>query len=211
MAFYADRILPHLIHRTLRNEDLRYLRQECVQGLSGTVLEVGFGSGLNLPWYPREVTKLWFIEPSAEARRMARKAIAEAPFPVEPLGETAEAIPLPDGAVDAAVSTWTLCTIPDVERALREIRRVLRPGGELRFVEHGLSSEPRVARWQNRLNPIQKRIAGGCHLNRPIDRLLEGAGFRLDRIERFYVKGPKIGTYSYAGVATDADGRQLSP
>lgn len=205
MGFYTDRILPHLVHRTLRSKDLRHLRQECVQGLSGTVLEVGFGSGLNLPWYPREVAKLWFIEPSAEARRMAQEAIAEAPFPVEllggPLGITAEAIPLPDGSVDAAVSTWTLCTIPDVGGALREIRRVLRPGGELHFVEHGLSPEPRVARWQNRLTPLQKRIAGGCHLNRPIDRLLEEAGFRLDRIERFYVKGPKIGTYSYAGVA----------
>ena len=201
MAFYTDRILPHLVHWTLRSDELLRLRQECVQGLSGTVLEVGFGSGLNLPWYPREVTKLWFIEPSGEARRMAREAIAAAPFPVEPLGETAEAIPLPDGSVDAAVSTWTLCTIPDVERALREIRRVLRPGGQLRFVEHGLSPDARVARWQNRLTPFQKKIAGGCHLNRPIGRLLEDAGFRLERMEQFYVKGPKIGTWSYAGVA----------
>jgi SAM-dependent methyltransferase len=201
MAFYTERVLPHLVHWTLRSGPLRRLRQECVQGLSGTVLEVGFGSGLNLPWYPREVTKLWFIEPSAEARRMADKTIAAAPFPVEPLGETAEDIPLPDGAVDAAVSTWTLCTIPDVARALGEIRRVLRPGGQLRFVEHGLSPDTRVARWQKRLTPVQKKIAGGCHLNRPIDRLLEEAGFRLERIDRFYVRGPKIGTYLYAGVA----------
>ena len=125
MAFYTDRLLPHLVHWTLRGAEFRRLRQECVQGLSGTVLEVGLGSGLNLPWYPPEVTKLWFIEPSAEARRMAARAIAAAPFPVELLSETAEVIPLPDGSVDAAVSTWTLCTIPDVARALREIRRSL--------------------------------------------------------------------------------------
>src|SRR6185436_19572736 len=177
MALYTDRILPHLVHWTLRGETFRKLRQECVQGLAGTVLEVGFGSGLNLPWYPREVTKLWFIEPSREAQRMAREAI------------------------DAAVSTWTLCTIPGVERALTEMRRVLRPGAPFRFIEHGRSPDARVARWQDRLTPLQKRLAGGCHLNRPIDRLIEEAGFRLERIDRFYVPGPKIGAYLYAGVA----------
>ena len=205
MALYTDRILPHLVHWTLRGETFRKLRQECVRGLAGTVLEVGFGSGLNLPWYPREVTKLWFIEPSREAQRMAREAIEAAPFPVEllggPLGVGAEAIPLPDGSVDAAVSTWTLCTIPGVERALTEMRRVLRPGAPFRFIEHGRSPDARVARWQDRLTPLQKRLAGGCHLNRPIDRLIEEAGFRLERIDRFYVPGPKIGTYLYAGVA----------
>jgi ubiquinone/menaquinone biosynthesis C-methylase UbiE len=201
MHLYTDRFLPHLVHWALRGGTFRRLRQECLRGLSGTVLEVGFGSGLNLPWYPREVTRLWFVEPSREARRMAREAIAAAPFPVEPLGDTAESIPLPDAAVDAVVSTWTLCTIPDVDAALREMRRVLRPGGQFRFVEHGRSPEPRVARWQDRLTPLQKRLAGGCHLNRPIDRLIEGAGFRLDRIDRFYVRGPKVGTYLYAGVA----------
>jgi ubiquinone/menaquinone biosynthesis C-methylase UbiE len=202
MRLYTDRFLPHLVHWMLRGGTFRQLRQECVRGLSGTVLEVGFGSGLNLPWYPREVTRLWFLEPSPEARRMAREAIAAAPFPVEPLGDTAESIPLAEASVDAVVSTWTLCTIPDVETALREMRRVLRPGGQFRFVEHGRSPEPRVARWQDRLTPLQKRLAGGCHLNRPIDRLIEGAGFRLDRIDRFYVRGPKIGTYLYAGVAS---------
>lgn len=201
MPFYTDRFLPHLVHWILRGGTFRQLRQECLRGLSGTVLEVGFGSGLNLPWYPPEVARLWFVEPSAEARRMARKAIAAAPFPVEFLGPTAESLPLSDATIDAVVSTWTLCTIPDVEAALREMRRVLRPGGQLRFVEHGLSPEPRIARWQHRLTPLQKRLAGGCHLNRPIDRLIEGAGFRLERIDRFYVRGPKIGTYLYAGVA----------
>jgi len=201
MAFYSDRLLPHLVHWALRGGTFRRLRRECVQGLSGTVLEVGFGSGLNLPWYPREVEKLWFVEPSQEARRMAREAIAAVSFPVEPLGDTAESLPLPGASIDAAVSTWTLCTIPDVERALGEIRRVLRPGAPFRFIEHGLSPEKRVARWQHRLTPLQKKLAGGCHLNRPIDRLLEQAGFRLDRIDRFYVPGPKIGTYLFAGTA----------
>jgi ubiquinone/menaquinone biosynthesis C-methylase UbiE len=201
MPLYTDRLLPHLVHWTLRGGTFRRLRQECLAGLSGTVLEVGFGSGLNLPWYPREVAKLWFIEPSAEARRMARPAIAAAPFPVELLGETAEVIPLPDASADAVVSTWTLCTIPDVGRALQEMRRVLRPGGPFRFVEHGRSPDPRVARWQDRLTPLQKKLAGGCHLNRPIDRLVEEAGFRLDRIERFYVRGPKVGTFLYCGSA----------
>lgn len=201
MPFYTDRILPHLVHWALRGGRFRRLRQECVEGLSGTVLEIGFGSGSNLPWYPQEVTKLWFVEPSGEARRMARQAIAAAPFPVEPLGETAEDIPLPGDSVDAVVSTWTLCTIPDAERALKEIRRVLRPGGPFRFVEHGRSPDVRVALWQDRLTPLQKRLAGGCHLNRPIDRLIAEAGFRLDRIERFHVPGPKVGTYLYAGVA----------
>jgi len=201
MPFYTDRLLPHLVHWTLRSSRFRRLRQECVQGLSGTVLEVGFGSGLNLPWYPREVSRLWFIEPCEQARRMAQKAIAETPFPVELLAETAEAIPLPDGAVDAVVSTWTLCTIPDVERALAEMRRVLVPGGPFRFVEHGRSPEERVARWQDRLTPIQRKLAGGCHLNRPIDRLIERAGFRLEKIDRFYVRGPKVATFLYAGVA----------
>ncbi len=201
MALYTDRILPHLVHWTLRGDTFQKLRQECVRGLSGTVLEVGFGSGLNLPWYPREVGKLWFVEPSREARRMARDAIAAVPFPVEPLGETAEKIPLPDGSVDAVVSTWTLCTIPDVGRALAEMRRVLRPVGSFRFVEHGRLPDARVARWQDRLTPLQKRLAGGCHLNRPIDRLIEASGFRLERVDRFYVPGPKVGTYLYAGTA----------
>lgn len=201
MPFYTDRILPHLVHWSLHGGPFRQLRQECVEGLSGTVLEVGFGSGANLPFYPREVAKLWFIEPSGEARRMARQVIAAAPFPVEPLGETAESIPLPDASIDAVVSTWTLCTIPDVDRALREMRRVLRPGGAFRFVEHGRSPEARIARWQDRLTPLQKRLAGGCHLNRPIDRLIEGAGFRLDRIDQFYVRGPKVVMSLYAGVA----------
>jgi SAM-dependent methyltransferase len=120
---------------------------------------------------------------------------------VEFIGDTAESIPLPNGAVDAVVSTWTLCTIPDVERALAEVRRVLRPEGRFRFVEHGLAPDPGVARWQHRLTPIQKRFAGGCHLDRPIDQLVTGAGFRLDDLKKFYIRGPKIASWMYRGTA----------
>lgn len=201
MPFYTERVLPRLVHWTLSGGEFRGLRQKYLAGLSGNVLEVGFGSGLSLPHYSGRVSKLFAVEPSSGARNLARKAIAAAPFPVEFAGATAESIPLPDASLDAAVSTWTLCTIPDVERALGEIRRVLKPGGTFRFIEHGRSPEPRVARWQDRLTPLQKRLAGGCHLNRRIGELIAGAGLRLERLDNFYVRGPKIGTYMYAGAA----------
>ncbi len=204
MPLYTDRLLPHLVHWVLGGREFADLRQRYLQGVSGDVLEIGFGSGLNLPWYPpgpAGVARLYAVEPSDEAWRMARQAIEAAPFPVERIGSTAETLPLSDASVDAVASTWTLCTIPDVENALREVRRVLKPGGAFHFVEHGRSPEPRVARWQDRLTPLQKRLAGGCHLNREIDRLIEGAGLRLERIDRFYIPGPKVGTYLYAGEA----------
>jgi ubiquinone/menaquinone biosynthesis C-methylase UbiE len=201
MPLYTDRLLPHLIHWVLQGREFAELRQKCLLGVSGNVLEIGFGSGLNLPWYPAAVTRVYAVEPSDEAWKMARRAIEGASFPVERIGRSAEAIPLPDASVDGAVSTWSLCTIPEVARALREVRRVLKPGGAFHFVEHGRSPEPRVARWQDRLTPLQKRLAGGCHLNREIDRLIEAAGLRLESIDRFYIPGPKVGTYLYAGEA----------
>lgn len=201
MSLYNEIILPRLVHWTLQGPEFDRLRRECVAGLSGTVLEVGFGSGMNLPFYPSDVTRLLAVEPSRLAWKLAGETVAAAPFPVEVVSETAEAIPLPDGSVDAAVSTWTLCTIPDVQRALAEIRRVLEPGGSFRFVEHGRSDEPKVARWQDRLTPLQKRLAGGCHLNRRIDELIEEAGFRLERLATFYLSRPKVATYLYKGSA----------
>ncbi|HEX9943493.1 MAG TPA: class I SAM-dependent methyltransferase [Thermoanaerobaculia bacterium] len=206
MSLYGERVLPRLIHWALGSRELLDLRRKYLEGTSGAVLEVGFGSGLNLPFYSQDVRQLYAIEPSTGAWELARDAVAAAPFPVERAGETAESIPLPDASVGAAVSTWTLCTIPDAGRALREIRRVLVPGGAFRFIEHGRSDEPRVARWQDRLTPLQKRLAGGCHLNRRIDELIAGAGFRLERLDRFYVRGPKIGTYLYAGRAVKDGG-----
>ncbi len=200
MGLYHDRIVPRLVHWALRSQ-FADLRAETVRGLSGEILEIGFGSGLNLPYYPPQVRRLLAVEPSDTAWKLAREAIEAAPFPVERLGETAESIPLPDASVDAAVSTWTLCTIPDAGRALREVRRVLRPGGIFRFLEHGRSDEPRVARWQDRLTPLQKRLAGGCHINRPIGRLLEGAGFAREEMETFYARRPKSVFFFYQGTA----------
>jgi ubiquinone/menaquinone biosynthesis C-methylase UbiE len=202
MGFYTEHILPRLVHLTLRSREVGHLRARALAGLSGTVLEVGFGSGLNLEHFPPEVDRLFAIEPAKVAREMARDAIRRAPFPVELIGETAESIPLPDDSVDAAVTTFTLCTIPDVDRALREMRRVLRPGGTLRFLEHGRAEEESVARWQDRLTPVQKRLAGGCHLNRRIDRLVRGAGFDVEALDTFYIRGPKVGTWLYAGRAS---------
>lgn len=204
MPLWTDRILPHLVHRALRSREIGEIRSRYlggVSGIGGTVLEIGFGSGLNLPHFSGETGKLYAVEPSGTAWKLAREAVERAPFPVERIGETAESIPLPDASVDHAVSAFTLCTIPGVEQALAEVRRVLRPGGTFRFVEHGRSPEPRVARWQDRLTPIQKRVAGGCHLNRDIEELIRQAGFRIERLDRFHVSGPKVATHVYAGMA----------
>jgi ubiquinone/menaquinone biosynthesis C-methylase UbiE len=204
MGFYTDRILPRLINRFMDDDEFVAHRKPCLEGISGQVLEIGFGSGLNLPYYPAEVRKLYALDPATLGRRLAEARIAACSFPVEFVGLYGEAIPLNDATIDAAVSTWTLCTIPEPGRALDEIRRVLRPGGRLHFVEHGRSPDPKVARWQDRLTPIQKVVGGGCHLNRKIDVLVREAGFEMERLENVYMKGPKIGTYLYKGVAVPA-------
>ena len=201
MGFYRDQILPRIINRFMDDEEFVAHRKPCLAGVSGVVLEVGFGSGLNLPHYPSEVRKLYALDPATVGRRLAAERIAASPFPVEFVGLYGEAIPLDDAVVDAAVSTWTLCSIPDPGKALREIRRVLRAGGRFHFVEHGRSPDAKVARWQDRLTPIQRVVGGGCHLNRKIDALVLEAGFEIERLENVYMKGPKIGTYLYKGVA----------
>jgi SAM-dependent methyltransferase len=204
MGFYRDRILPRIVNRFMDNEEFLAHRRTCLAVVGGVVLEVGFGSGLNLPHYPSEVRKLYALDPATVGRRLAAERIAASPFPVEFVGLYGEAIPLVDASVDAAVSTWTLCTISDPLKALGEIRRVLKPGGRLHFIEHGRSPEEKVARWQDRLTPIQKVVGGGCHLNRRIDALVLEAGFEIEELENVYMKGPKIGTYLYKGVATSA-------
>lgn len=201
MGFYTDKILPRIVNRFMDDEEFVAHRKPCLAEVSGVVLEIGFGSGLNLPYYPPEVRKLYALDPATIGRRLAEERIAAAPFPVEFVGLYGEAVPLPDETVDAAVSTWTLCTISEPVKALREIRRVLKPEGRLHFVEHGRSPEPKVARWQDRLTPIQRVVGGGCHLNRKIDALVLDAGFEMERLENVYMKGPKIGTYLYKGVA----------
>jgi ubiquinone/menaquinone biosynthesis C-methylase UbiE len=205
MTLYGRYILPRLIHLAMRNTVATAERARFVLLAAGTVLEVGIGSGLNLPFYGPKVERLHALDPSRELWRMARDRVAAAPFPVEFDAVSAETIPLADRSVDTVVSTWTLCTIPDPERALAEMRRVPRPGGRLIFVEHGRSLEPRVRAWQDGLTPLWRRVAGGCHLNRPIDRLILDARFRLDELERGYAGRPKTMEYLYKGVAQRPD------
>jgi ubiquinone/menaquinone biosynthesis C-methylase UbiE len=211
MSLYGRHVLPVLTDLVMRNRVARAERARFVPRASGDVLEVGVGSGLNLPFYGPRVRRLYALDPSAELLRRARRAATRAPFPVTFLQESAEAVPLPDGAVSTAVMTWTLCTIPDPVRALREIRRVLRPDGRLVFVEHGRSGDPAVVRWQDRLTPLWRRIAGGCHLNRAIDALIEEAGFRIDELERGDARGPRIASHLYRGLARPRDVASLTP
>jgi ubiquinone/menaquinone biosynthesis C-methylase UbiE len=168
--------------------------------LGGDVLEVGFGSGRNVRHDPTTVRRVLAVDPSLEGRKLAADRVARSPVPVEYVGLDGERLPLDDASVDHVLTTWTLCTIPDVVGALSEMRRVLRPGGELHFVEHGRAERPRTARWQDRLTPFQRRIAGGCHLNRPIDRLVTGSGLTITALDRFTV-GPAVFGSMYEGVA----------
>jgi ubiquinone/menaquinone biosynthesis C-methylase UbiE len=170
-------------------------------GLEGEVLEVGFGSGLNVAHYPPTVTRVRAVEPSMVGRALAADRIAASPIPVEYVGLDGARIPLDDESVDHALSTWTLCTIPDVEGALAEILRVLRPGGTFHFLEHGRSPDANVAKWQDRLDPMQQRLFGGCHLNRPIDDLLRACGLQVSAIENYSMRGPKPFGYMYEGIA----------
>ena len=206
MGVYRKYLLPTLTEFAMRSRTLRPERERWVPLARGVVLEVGVGSGLNVPIYSREVRKLYALDPSEELLRMARSRAARATFPVEFLSRPAATIPLADGSVDDIVTTWTLCTIPDPVAALQEMRRVLRPEGRLIFVEHGRSSDPAVVRWQDRLTPFWRRVAGGCHLNRPIDRLLRSGGFEAFEVNRGYVAGPRVGSYLYRGIARPASG-----
>jgi ubiquinone/menaquinone biosynthesis C-methylase UbiE len=201
VGFYEERVLPRLVDLALSGKQFDKLRARAAADLHGEVLEVGFGSGRNVPYYPGAITRVRAVDPATRGRALAAERVAASPVPVEYVGLDGQALPLDDESVDAVLTTWTLCTIPDVAAALGEIRRVLRPGGALHFVEHGRSPSPRVARWQDRLTPIQRKIAGGCHLNRPIDRLLDQSGLTVTRMENFYVRGPKAFGYMYEGIA----------
>ena len=201
MTWYREHVVPVLVHLAMRNKLLARERARWVPLAGGAVLEIGVGSGLNVPFYGPNVRMLYALEPSEALRRMAETRAKHASFPVQFLEAGAETIPLADAAVDTVVTTWTLCSIGDVRRALGEVSRVLRPAGRLIFVEHGLSPDPHVGRWQNRLTPIWRRLAGGCHLNRPIDQLLSRTGFAIDDVERGYIRGPRIVGYLYRGIA----------
>jgi ubiquinone/menaquinone biosynthesis C-methylase UbiE len=177
-------------------------REKVVPHAHGRVLEVGVGSGLNLPLYdPAKVTKVWGLDPSPEMLRMAEQRARSVRFEVEFIGLPGDAIPLDDHSVDSVVVTYTLCTVPDTAPALRQMARVLRPGGELMFCEHGAAPDASVRRWQDRVNPLWKRLGGGCHLNRPIPALIEAAGFRITAMETMYIPGWRPASFNYWGAA----------
>jgi ubiquinone/menaquinone biosynthesis C-methylase UbiE len=200
MSFYERRLLPHLIDRTMRLPRLEPYRRRAVAVARGRVLEIGSGSGVNFPFYPTPTRQLVALEPSARLLDMSRHA-TRSDLSVEFLAASAEALPLDDSSIDTVLTTWTLCSIPDVERALGELRRVLKRDGRLVFVEHGRAPDTRVARWQDRLTPIWKRLAGGCHLNRPIEQLVVRAGFDIERLDTGYMDGPRAMTFMYEGSA----------
>jgi ubiquinone/menaquinone biosynthesis C-methylase UbiE len=202
MGLYHDHVLPRIIDVACNMKANRHLRERVCAGLEGRVLELGFGSGLNVPYYPETVEEIAAVEPSDQAWKLAGKRLAASRVPVERSGLDGRSLPFPDDSFDAAVSTWTMCTIPDIEVALAELRRVLKPGAELHFVEHGLAPDAKVQRWQHRLDPVQQRLFGGCHLNRPITKLLTGAGFTITDLDVFYEKGaPKAVGAESLGVA----------
>lgn len=202
MGFYRDQVLPRVVDKACAMGDAPKLRDRVCSGLHGAVVELGFGSGLNVPHYPAAVTRVAAVEPADVGWRLAAKRVAATRTPVERSGLDGQALPFADDTFDSALSTWTLCTIPSPERALGELRRVLKPGGTLHFVEHGLAPDPGVQRWQHRLDGIQGRIAGGCHLNRPIVDLVTAAGFVVREVDVFYEKGaPKVLVADSLGVA----------
>ncbi len=204
MGLYTDVILPRLCDLAMRNKRLLPYRERAVGAAEGRVLEIGIGSGLNLPFYRPPVREVLGLEPAAGLIAMAERATRSASTPVTFIEGSAEAIPLDDDSIDSVVTTWTLCTIPQAAAALGEMRRVLRPGGQLLFVEHGLAPDESVRRWQDRLTPAWKCISGGCHLNRPIRTMIEASGFRCDRLEAGYMPGPKPMTFIYEGSARQA-------
>jgi ubiquinone/menaquinone biosynthesis C-methylase UbiE len=204
VSVYDRWILPRLTHFVMRSQMLADYRARAVAAASGDVLEIGMGSGLNLPFYGQKVRRVIGVEPSAPLVRIAEEGARRVSVPVDFLLISAEELPLPDSSVDTAVTTWSLCTIPDPVKALREVRRVLRSSGQLIFVEHGLAPESGVAAWQNRLTPLWCRCAGGCHLNRPIADLVREAGFVITNLQTGYMSRPKFASFMYDGTARSA-------
>jgi ubiquinone/menaquinone biosynthesis C-methylase UbiE len=201
LSIYDRYVLPRLTHLVMQSPQLAAYRKHAADHARGDVLEIGIGSGLNLLHYGSQVRRVIGIEPSPALARLARGKGDGLRFPLELHVQSAEDLPLADRSVDTALTTWSLCTIPDPARALREVRRVLRPEGHLVFVERGRSSEPRVVAWQDWLTPLWRRCAGGCHLNRPIDKLVRNAGFAIVELKAGYMGRPKVATFMYEGTA----------
>ena len=201
MGMYQRHVLPRIVDRTCGRKEFTASRVATVEGLAGEVVELGFGSGHNLTHYSSAVTRIFAVEPSPLARRLAAPRIATSTIPVEFVDLDDDRVLLPDDSADAVVSTFTLCTIADVEVAFREIRRIMRPGAAFHFAEHGLAPDPDVARWQHRLTPIQRRVAGGCHFDRPIADLVASNGFDITSLDNYYLEGPRFAGYIYRGAA----------
>ncbi len=205
MSFYERQVLPRMLNRVCGSKAVEPLRRRVCAGLAGKMLEIGFGSGHNVPFYPAAVTEVSAVEPSDLSWWLARSRLAAAGVPVRRSGLDGQSLPFADDSHDAALSTWTLCTIPDVAAALREVRRVLRPGGALHFLEHGLAPDEAVRRWQRRLDPVEKRLVGGCMFTRPIADLLTAAGFTIRQLDVFYQEGsPQFSGAASLGVAVSA-------
>lgn len=207
MGLYSKYALPRVIHFTCGLKPNMRQREKVVPRARGRVLEVGIGSGLNLPFYDRsKVTKIWGLDPSPEMTRMAARAARSLAIDLELIGLPAEQIPLEDHSVDTVVMTYTLCSIPDTTPALQQMARVLSPDGQLIFCEHGAAPDIGVRRWQDRLNPLWKRLGGGCNLNRPIPALIEDAGFRITSLETMYLPGWRPASFNYWGTAVPGQG-----
>ncbi len=205
MALYRDVLFPRLVDRVMDTELIREIRQRVCAGLAGEVVEIGFGTGHNLPFLPPEVTRLRAVDPMETGAKLGADRISASPVQVDMAGLDGQRLPFEDGSADAVLCTWTLCSIPDAVAAMREVRRVLRPGGTLHFVEHGRAPDAGVARWQDRLNPVQNVVAGGCNLNRDIPALIEAGGLRIDQLDSHYLRGtPKFLGWTYEGVAGPA-------
>lgn len=202
MGLYSRFILPRLIDIAMKDKAVAVRRSELIPTATGSVVEVGIGSGLNLPFYSSAVKHLYGIDPSAELLSMARKKVDCLTFPVKLLCQSAEQLPVDGGIIDTVVTTWTLCSIPNPLKALQEMKRVLKLGGRLLFVEHGFSPDPKVQAWQSRINPIWRRVAGGCNVNRKIDELIRSAGFNILQLQTSYLPGPRPMTYTYEGYAS---------
>jgi ubiquinone/menaquinone biosynthesis C-methylase UbiE len=202
VGVYGDHVLPRIVNVACGMKAVRPLRQRVCAGLEGEVVELGFGSGHNVPFYPPAVARVAAVEPADLGWKLAQKRVGASGVPVERSGLDGQSLPFPDDNFDTALSTWTLCTIPDLPSALAEVRRVLKPGGTFHFLEHGLAPDEKVQRWQHRLNPLQNRMFGGCNLNRPIVDLVSGAGFTISEVDEFYEEGaPKFIGADSLGVA----------